>query len=131
MYPVNIRALQAQELLAGAAVTELPVVLVGDINSEPGAGEDAAQILIDAGFVDSWNAYYPGQPGYTCCHPAELGDRDSTLEEQIDLILTRGDFDVTAIDIVGDEPTDFDLIGKWPSDHAGVVGTLLIPKHPD
>jgi endonuclease/exonuclease/phosphatase family metal-dependent hydrolase len=131
MFPINVRYLQAQELLAGPAATELPVVLLGDINTEPGVAGDAAQLFIEAGFVDSWQAAYPDQPGYTCCHPADLSDRNSTLEEQIDLILTRGDFSVAAIDILGDAPEDFDQIGKWPSDHAGVVATLLVPKHPD
>lgn len=131
MIPVNVRYLQAQELLAGPAATELPVVVLGDFNSEPGAVGDAAQFFIEAGFVDSRQAAFPGQPGYTCCHPADLSDQNSTLEEQIDLILARGDFSVAAIDITGDAPEDFAQIGKWPSDHAGVVATLLVPKHPD
>ncbi len=131
MYPLNVRYYQAQELLTGPAATELPVVVVGDLNSEPGDLGDAAHLLIEAGFVDSWQAAFPGQTGYTCCHPADLSNPASTLVEQIDLVLTRGDFSIAAIDILGDEPESFAVLDKWPSDHAGVVTTLVIPMHPD
>ena len=129
--PLSFRYAQAAELLAGPANTSLPVIAVGDFNAEPGTANDSAWLLINNGFVDSWAAAYPGQSGFTCCHPPDLSGDGSTLLKQIDLILFRGDFDVVAAEIVGDEEGDKTVTGLWPSDHAGFVATLLIPEDKD
>jgi endonuclease/exonuclease/phosphatase family metal-dependent hydrolase len=129
--PLSIRYAQAAELLTDPANTSLPVIAVGDFNAEPSAVNDSAWLLINNGFVDSWAAVYPGQSGFTCCHPPDLSGDGSTLVKQIDLILFRGDFDVVTAEIVGDEEGDKTATGIWPSDHAGLVATLLIPKDKD
>jgi len=44
-------------------------------------------------------------------------------------VLLRGGFGVRAADVLGDHPDDRTPLGLWPSDHAGVAATLVLP-HP-
>ena len=118
-----VRNAQAGELLAGAAATDLPVVLVGDLNSGPGSDLGAYTMLRDNGFADAW----AGGSGLTCCHAADLREQDATLTTRIDLVLTRGGFETVSVDVVGDDPADRTPPGLWPSDHAGVVATVQLP----
>lgn len=124
-----VQVAQAEELLAGPAATDLPVIMVGDFNSAAdGSGTATYGKLIAGGFVDAWNVARPGDPGLTCCQTETLRNPASTLSARIDLILFRGDFDVEAIDVVGDNPADRTPSGLWPSDHAGVTATLEVPR---
>jgi hypothetical protein len=50
------------------------------------------------------------------------------LYSRIDLIVFRGDITVASARVAGDQPGDRTPGGLWPSDHAGVVATLRIPK---
>lgn len=124
-----IQVIQGYELLLGPAKTDLPVVMVGDFNSdaEPtGTGPDKTptyQNLINAGFVDAWSQAGLG-PVFTCCQAANLQSVPSSLNERIDLVLFHGQFTVTDADIVGEGLADRTSSGLWPSDHAGVVATL-------
>ena len=127
----NVRFDQAAELLDGPAVTPLPVIAVGDFNAEPDAEEDSAWLLIQNGFTDSWLAANPGQLGFTCCHPQDLSGDGASLDKQIDLVLFRGDFQVVTAEIVGEKIGDKTASGLWPSDHAGLVATLLVPEGKD
>jgi endonuclease/exonuclease/phosphatase family metal-dependent hydrolase len=80
----------------------------------------AYELARAGGFDDAWPRAHPGgPPGLTCCHAPALDDPTDHLRSRIDLILTRGDLDVTAAATVGDFAA-----GLWPSDHAGVVATL-------
>ena len=118
-----VRNAQAGELLAGPAATDLPVVLVGDLNSGPGFDLGAYTILREDGFADAW----ADGPGLTCCRAADLLDPDATLTKRIDLVLTRGGFATVSADVVGEDPADRTPSGLWPSDHAGVVATVQLP----
>ena len=118
-----VRNPQAAQLLAGPAATDLPVVLVGDINSGPGGDLGAYGIVLGGGFTDAWT----GSPGLTCCHAVDLHNPNPTLTKRIDLVLTRGGFETVSADVVGEEPADWTATGLWPSDHAGVVTTLRLP----
>jgi len=125
-----IQTAQATELLQGPGATDLPVVFMGDFNSDPMTGATAAYgVLTGAGFTDAWDAAGVG-PGFTCCQDSSLLNHDSLLNRRIDLVLLRGDFGVVGIDTVGDEPADRTSSGLWPSDHAGVVATLKL-QHGD
>ena len=119
-----VRNAQATQLLGGPASTSAPVVLVGDMNSGPGGDPAAYGILTGGGFDDAWN----GGAGLTCCHANDLHDPNPALRERVDLVLTRGGFRTVSAEVIGDEPSDRTPSGLWPSDHAGVVATLKLPK---
>ena len=56
----EVRNAQAAEILAGPANTSLPVVLVGDLNSDANVVAPAYASIIGAGFVDAWSQTRPG-----------------------------------------------------------------------
>lgn len=123
-----IQRAQAAELMNGPAATELPVVLVGDFNSPDDGSGVTYNDVIAAGFADAAvEAGVGGTP--TCCQAADLLNPVSTLNSRIDFVLFRGTFDVVGADIVGEDPADRTSSGLWPSDHAGVAATLVLP-HP-
>lgn len=123
-----VQQAQAAELLSGPAATNLPVVLVGDLNS-PGDGSGTTyNNLIAAGFADAAVAGGSGSVP-TCCQDPDLLNAASTLTERIDHVLFRGNFAVSGADVLGDEQADRTMSGLWPSDHAGVAATLTLP-HP-
>ncbi len=125
----NIRAAQADELIAGPADTALDVVLVGDLNSDPAAAFPeslAINNLLGAGFADTWAQRNPTDPGLTCCYGEMLLDPDASgFTQRIDHVLTLPATKVSKAEVVGTDPRDRspddDL---WPSDHAGVVTRL-------
>jgi hypothetical protein len=125
---------QANEFLAGPGDSTLPLIWVGDFNSDaegtsitgtpPATGTYGS--IIAAGFEDAWSTKHPADPGFTCCHAADLLNPAPTLTTRIDLVLTRGPFDIEEASIVGEEPADRLPSGLWPSDHAGVAVTLQL-----
>jgi endonuclease/exonuclease/phosphatase family metal-dependent hydrolase len=120
-----VQELQSLELLAGPAATKLPVVMLGDFNSDAdGSGSDSYANIVAGGFTDAWSTVFPAAPGYTCCHAANLMG-PSSLEQRIDIIFSRGgDFRAQEAEIVGEVEADKTIGGLWPSDHAGVLATL-------
>jgi len=121
--------LQAFDMIEGAGDTTLPVVFVGDFNAVVGDALGTYQRFVTAGFKDAWTRKRPLLPGYTCCQAPNLLNPTSLLNQRIDLILFRGAFVVDDIRLVGEKPSDRIPPGLWPSDHAGVVATLRIPRH--
>ncbi|MBC8645701.1 MAG: endonuclease/exonuclease/phosphatase family protein [Thermoanaerobaculia bacterium] len=125
-----VRLLQSNELLLGPANTPLPVVLVGDFNSNASGDETSAAYfnLLSGGFRDSWNEMGRGETGDTCCHDELLTAQTpfAASRERIDLILLRGGIDVVSVAVVGNEAADRTPSGLWPSDHAGVVAKLRL-----
>jgi endonuclease/exonuclease/phosphatase family metal-dependent hydrolase len=139
---VQVQQAQAAELVAALAGEELPVILMGDLNSGPADQDPAAPYrqLSAAGFGDAWSHRVPrdprgDEPGYTCCQDADLRNASPTLVERIDLILVRNDFGIlprsivgpSRTEVIGDEQADRTASGLWPSDHAGVVSTMRLP----
>ncbi len=121
-----IQGLQADELLKGPGNTHLPVVFVGDFNSNAdGTGTTTYTKLIDAGFIDAWTIKGKGN-GFTCCQADDLLNKDSSLTERTDFVMFRGDFKVKNIGLVGNSQNDRTISGLWPSDHAGIVATLKL-----
>lgn len=123
----NIRALQAGELVArgGPASSELPVVLLGDLNSDDdtveGADRLAYQVLLDAGFVSRST----GDPPSCCIDSYDLRTGTSAqFDHQVDHVLTDAPATVRLVDsfVTGREMRN----GYWDSDHAGVVSVLRI-----
>ncbi|MGN6216127.1 MAG: endonuclease/exonuclease/phosphatase family protein [Solirubrobacterales bacterium] len=127
-YP-SIRAQQASELVApgGPATSKLPVILVGDLNSDvktevkPGDGQ-AYRVLTKAGFRER-STYKP----LGCCIDSSYDLRTGSAAE----------FDHKVDHIMTDAPKQVKLLASkvtgrqkqhayWDSDHAGLFSTLDI-----
>ena len=120
-----VQSAQANELLTGPLRTIRPVIAIGDFNATPDSVTYAS--FTKAGFQDAWTLAHPGDPGFSCCQAADLLNPTSQLSTRIDLILFHsGRISVNDVALVGANPTDRLPSGQWPSDHAGVVGTLSI-----
>jgi endonuclease/exonuclease/phosphatase family metal-dependent hydrolase len=102
----------------------LPVVVVGDLNSNAdGTSTTTYAEFLAAGYSDAWAEGGTGD-GLTCCHEDDLQNPAATLVKRIDYILYRGGLEVVDADVVGDDPVERTPAGLWASDHAGVVATL-------
>jgi endonuclease/exonuclease/phosphatase family metal-dependent hydrolase len=124
----SIRALQAGELVApgGPATTSLPVVLLGDLNSdddtvEPG-DQQAYRTLLGAGMRERST----NNP-LSCCLKSSLlalgaGGSVADFDHQVDHVMTRDPKDVKlkTSSVTGRQPVN----GFWSSDHAGLVSAL-------
>jgi hypothetical protein len=133
-----IRFLQAQELMGILAGETLPVVLVGDLNSGPGrpeedGGQATYDFILSNGFADVWDAHPRAGDGFTCCHAGDLSNALPDMDQRIDLVLVRdpagagAQFLPLAVKLVGDQVQDRRRFGVWPSDHAGVAASMLLP----
>jgi endonuclease/exonuclease/phosphatase family metal-dependent hydrolase len=123
-----IRAAQAQELVApgGPATSDLPVVLVGDLNSDDdtvsGADQLAYQALLAAGFVERSTDDPLG-----CCLNSPLlevgkGGSVADFTHQVDHVMTN---DPSGITLERSEVTGLlPVNGFWDSDHAGLFSAL-------
>jgi endonuclease/exonuclease/phosphatase family metal-dependent hydrolase len=134
-YDARVQMAQAAELVAGPGNTGLPLIAVGDFNSNANqkADDESANTsisayghLIGSGLQDVWASANPEDPGNTCCHHADLMNDASALSERIDLVLTRGGVTPVEVKLVADQPGVRTAAGRWPSDHAGVVAKLRI-----
>lgn len=119
---------QGAELVEIMGASPFPVVLAGDFNSDMsglGFGPDLTPTgsdIVAAGYADAWAAVHQPWEGLTW----SLYWEDLYVglppgpSERIDLIFSRG-FEVLGVTVVGST-------APFPSDHAGVVATLLIEK---
>ena len=123
------RPAQAAELVAALAGSTGPTVVVGDLNSSPGTEGQLA--LTQAGFTDVWAALHPADAGLTCCFAEDLHDARAALSVRIDDVLVRpgtGALAPESMRVVGGDVSDRTAAGAsglWPSDHAGVVATIV------
>lgn len=120
----DVRVAQAQELIDSLREETLPIVLLGDFNTQAPDGA-AYQLLIDAAYMDTWQG---AADGNTCCQAKDLLNEVSGHIKRIDQIFVcNSESDVTVLmtQTVGDTPSDRLASGLWPSDHAGVVAELL------
>jgi endonuclease/exonuclease/phosphatase family metal-dependent hydrolase len=127
-----IREAQAKELVApgGPATSTLPVVLVGDINSDDdtvaGADRLAYLALLSAGMVSRST-----DDPLSCCLKSSLlavgaGGDVSDFDHQVDHILTR---DPAIVTLQSSSVTGlFPVNGFWNSDHAGVFSALRFQR---
>jgi endonuclease/exonuclease/phosphatase family metal-dependent hydrolase len=125
-----LRAAQATEIatVLGAAS---PAILLGDFNDDPGSL--MWQVLAGAGFTDVWGVLRPNGAGYTCCHAEDLSNPVNTFDQRIDYVWARGTGVgprpvVGTVQRIGLEPREKvpgPFFPLWPSDHAGVVSTLI------
>ena len=136
------QAAQLISVLGAVTPPERALVVVGDMNSSPddqpvtGAlpldppCSPAAVVppymqFVEAGYTDTWTLRPGADPGFTCCQAPDLTNKHSTLDKQIDLIVS---FDmlrkVKQPRVVGDNVSDKTPPpghGLWPSDHGGVA----------
>lgn len=126
-YDPLVRIGQAQELVAGPANSALPIILIGDFNSQPFYTGDAAANLITSGFSDLWQIAHPADPGLTCCQAADLRNPLSQFDQRIDLVLVRNGPSAVDVQLVGNTPINLPFGVQWASDHAGVVATVQLP----
>jgi len=128
-----LRAAQATEIATVLGSTS-PAVLLGDFNDDPGS--PMYQVLAGAGFTDVWGALRPNRSGFTCCHAEDLSNPVEAFDQRIDYVWARG----TGLDArpvignvqrIGLEPSEKvpgPFFPIWPSDHAGVVSSLVTPQ---
>lgn len=120
----SIRALQAQEFLAGPAKGKKPVIILGDFNSnvppvQPG-DEQAFQTLLDGGF----RSVALTQP-ITCCVSNVFTAPPSEFDHQVDHIMTNQP--KSKVKLVNSSATGREQVnGIYNSDHAGVFSTLKL-----
>lgn len=118
---------QARELVNNLQSLPDPVILVGDFNSPADGSDTDSYGVLTERYTDAW-AELQSANGFTCCQAADLRNTTSQLDNRIDLILYRGNVEAQEIDLVGENPADRTPSGLWPSDHAGVVATLVITQ---
>lgn len=119
-YGDEIRNAQAAQLAGLIDSTQIPMVLLGDLNSDPtDASGQAAQQFLDIGMSSAFPA-----PVATCCQAEKLTNSASELSSWIDHILVR-DTSATARGVTGNKPGD-KVSGLWPSDHAGVWAKISL-----
>ena len=120
----GLQYLQALELLAGPANTRMPVLIVGDFNSDPFGrdGSFAYGLFPKAGFRDAWAAVHPRHlaGGLTWGHDELLADPSVPFDRRIDLVFYKGgDFIPQSADVL-DLWLGRDTAPLWASDHAAV-----------
>jgi endonuclease/exonuclease/phosphatase family metal-dependent hydrolase len=123
--------------MAASLGDAVPAIVMGDFNARPGS--PAYEVMVDAGFTDVWHALRPGVRGFTCCQLPDLSNPRPAFGERIDYVWTRGLGELRGrhsligqIGLFGEVPSDRlpngagDLI--WPSDHAGIVANVMLPR---
>ncbi|MGZ6633728.1 MAG: endonuclease/exonuclease/phosphatase family protein [Solirubrobacteraceae bacterium] len=128
-----IREAQAKELIApgGPATGRLPVILVGDLNSDkktevkPGDAL-AYEALLRGGFVERSTSNPLG-----CCLNASVltvsgGGKLSDFDHKVDHVMTDapGKIRLVSWTVTGRRPVN----GFWDSDHAGLLSVLSLPR---
>jgi endonuclease/exonuclease/phosphatase family metal-dependent hydrolase len=126
----EVRAAQAGELVApgGPATSSLPVVLLGDLNSDDdtvtGADRLAYEVLLGAGMVERSTNNPLG-----CCLKSSLlaegaGGSVADFDHQVDHVMTRDpkEIGLKSSAVTGLLPVN----GFWDSDHAGLFSALSL-----
>lgn len=137
-----LRAAQALDLAAALAGETSPVVLVGDLNSDPGdeivANRDAYLAIAGSGFEDAWRSIQARQgtdePGFTSPFPEDLTAPEIALDERIDFVMLRGALTPETMAVLGTDASERacvvtlaeEEVCRWPSDHAGLRATLRL-----
>jgi hypothetical protein len=119
----DIRLAQVAELIGELEAESLPVIVVGDFNSEAPSG-NAYLPMLDAGYADVW-AERVGTPaeGFTCCQDSNLLNQDSILHGPNLCEKHRSSRVVASTGL--DKPWQKTASGLWPSDHATVFARML------
>ena len=128
----QIRQAQAKELIkrGGPATGKLPVILVGDLNSDTKtqikpADALAYEALLHAGLAERSTSNPLG-----CCLNADVltisgGGKLSDFNHKVDHVMTNAPKKIKLVSssLTGRRPTN----GFWDSDHAGLFSLLTLP----
>lgn len=121
-----IQEAQAAELVNRHVADGLPVVFAGDFNTDGFRKWPTYKMLTqDFGLTDAWKAANHNAPGLTWGQSPDLLNPFPRLTQRLDLVLLSGRFGVKDADVVGAKLLDRVPAGMWPSDHAGLVVTLV------
>jgi hypothetical protein len=115
-----LRAAQATELIDSVGTAER-VIMLGDWNDIPGS--PMHQVVVGAGFTDTWAEVRPWSRGFTCCHVENLSNRRTLFTQRIDYVFSRGvePEHVARVGLRHEERIRGPVHRLWASDHAGVV----------
>jgi endonuclease/exonuclease/phosphatase family metal-dependent hydrolase len=138
-FDTQIRNLQALELTSSLATSPYPVVLAGDLNSQPTDSGGAYGAMQSIGLADAWTVAEGPAGGFTSGQTDPLTNVPSKIDHRIDYVLYDPDGSpaLRALDaeVLGEELDDratSTVTGTprllWPSDHAGVVATLSVGR---
>jgi endonuclease/exonuclease/phosphatase family metal-dependent hydrolase len=129
-----LQAAQAAELIEWLGGTTLPIVIAGDLNSAPVDDSPSSPYsqFMSAGFLDAWveRSGPKADQGFTCCHQTDLLNPVSAMEKRIDFVLFRNPSPgrgAVSAELFGVVPKDRLESGLWPSDHAGILATVMYP----
>lgn len=127
------RNAQASELVGGSGVTDTnkPIVLLGDLNSDPDdpsvdpngqptANAAAYNTVIADGFTDY------GVEVNTCCFSEDIRDAVPAFTSRIDHVLGKGAIEELSSTLIGVDQANRSGTGLWPTDHGGVDAKLRI-----
>jgi len=128
----SIRALQAGELVApgGPATSKLPVILVGDLNSDDDTVEPGDRQAYETLLVAGMRERSTNKPLGCCLNSSLLaegaGGNVADFNHQVDHVMTRDPKDVKlkASFVTGRQPVN----GFWDSDHAGLFSNLKLRR---
>jgi len=114
------RALQLGVIQPALAERYDDVVLVGDMNFEP--GDPAESAVLDPTLVDVWPALRPDEPGYTVdtdINTMRFQVRSIPVRKRIDRVFARTPhWRARSIEMIGTQAIDVD--GTFVSDHFGL-----------
>jgi hypothetical protein len=126
----KIRRDQARELVkpGGPATGKLPVVLIGDLNSDDNTVQDGDRLAYRTLKSHGFHERSTDNP-LGCCLNADIitqggGGSVSDFDHQVDHILTDAPKKVKLVNssVTGRQPVN----GFWDSDHAGLFSTLRL-----
>ena len=112
-----VQAAQVSELAALVRAEALPVLVLGDLNAQPGVRAHGVLAGAEVGLTDA--AAAAGDAGLTCCESRDLRNEASALYDRIDHVLVRGLVPIRVARTTSRTPA-----GLWSSDHAGVLVDL-------
>ncbi len=129
------RTAQAAQIVADAGGDGLPLVVVGDTNSDPASV--AYHAFVASGLTDTWATLHPNDAGLTCCYiktgqpdADAITDPSAPLTERVDYVLTGPEITPLSETLFNTSPTEmFD--GLWPTDHAAIAATLGLDPLPE
>lgn len=129
-----VQIAQGNELLNKFGQTRLPLIFIGDFNSNANpnsSGTPTYGNIIANGFQDTW-LIAGNTDGSTALQDADLLNLNNSLNERIDFILIKNMSNWIVNDVlVGEAQSDRTSTRLWPSDHVGVIAKFKLESCSD